>query len=1209
MSSPVHFILGRAGGGKSRAIQERIVALLAAAPLGPPVYLLVPRQATFAHERHYALAAGLPGYARLRVVGFDDLGDDVLGECGGRALREVTPAGRQMLVGHLLRKNADRLTFFRGVARQVGLVREIDRTFAEFERGGRSSSDLLDLLDEDDERGAPPQLAALRAKARDLALLGDAYAKALGDDRLDATRRLERVLANLDRCTALRDAHLFVDGFYRMSAFERKFIAKLAKTVRQTTVALTLDPDHAVVRNADHEPGEDDLFNETATLYRKLAVALREAQVPVASPTLLRERPRFEKDLPDAAAAAAGPGPDPRLSPRRRERATALNPVGLIERDWSRPRPSQNVIPDTSGDVRLIEAHDARGEADAAARQVKDWVDAGLRLRECVVLCRDLPAQQAALEAAFREHGLTYFIDRRRPAGHHPLVRFVRSLLSVANNNWPHDAVMSLCKCGLAGMSLDDADALENYVLESRIRGRSAWTQREPWAYRALTQDDADGPPPLDERAERVEPLRVRLRDTVAPLTKLVKGDERPMREFLAALWQCVEAFDVPARLAEQIDAAAAAGELESAGEGRQAWEELVGLLDQADDLLGDEVVSGADFVATIEYGLDLLDLAIAPPRADEVIVGDVERTRVLGCRATVVVGLSDGTFPRPAVEQSVLGDDERRLLRDRGVDVEPDGRSVQLAERFLAYRAFTTPAEKLTLVRAAVDADGQATAASPYWEHVRTLLGLAVEAAPRDDCADASCLGTPRQLVTMLMRWARRPDAAPAGPAASLYNFVVTRDEANDVLAHVRDQAWPALSYDNAAELSPATVLELYGDALATSVSRLETFAACPFKHFAGHTLGLRGRDEDEVTPRDLGVVYHGVLERLIRHCLAERLDFADRDQWQSEDVVPKLTAEVGEALRGRIMMSGGRNRYLLDRVRRTLGEVVAGQQAALGFGAFEPFAAEVNFGAGDDARLPPLELTTPRGRVVRIHGQIDRVDRTRDGHSAMVIDYKLGRRAASAELSLFDVYYGLALQLLVYLLVLQEHGELLGAETDTIPTPVAALYVRLMRGIESCKDPSDAPAPGEEAFDLRVKPRGLIDRDHLPQLEGDFADGGHLVPHKSGVFAAHLTKDKDEDGQPVPAKSGDVVRQEEFTALLDHARGQVRELADCVLDGDIAVRPFRAGTRSPCSVCDYASVCRFDPRSDDYKFLDAMSRQEVLQQVTGEASEGEGE
>ena len=1168
MPSNAHFILGRAGGGKSHAVQQRVVALLADDPLGPPVYLLVPAQATFVHERHYALSAGLAGYARLRVVGFDDLARDLTDRAGGAARREVTAAGRQMLVGHLLRKNADRLSFFRGVARQVGLVREIDRTFAEFERAGKSSAELLESFEGED--APPPQFAALREKTRDLALIGDAYAKVLGEDRTDAGRRLAAVLGDVERCKDLAGAHLFVDGFDRFTTYERLLIARLAKCVAGTTVALTIDPDHPCVANADHLPPEGDLFEQTANAYRGLMAAFRRENVKIGPPTLLRTQRRL------------------------------AGPIALIERDWDKPRPSKSVgeVPDG---VRLIEAPDARAEADAAARQMKDWLNQGYRLREVAVLCRDLPASQALLEASLREHGVTFFVDRRRPAAHHPLVRFVRSLLAVANNNWPHEAIMDLCKCGLAGMSLDDADALENYVLECRIRGRSAWTRPEPWTFRSrplADVDDEDGLPPLDESAERVEPLRRRLVDAIAPLTRAVKGEDRPAGEFLSTLWSCVEAFGVAERLGDQIEAAEAAGELEEASENRQAWEQLCGLLDQADDLIGREVVSGGDFVATVEYGLDLLDFAVVPPRADEAILGDVERTRLIGCRAAVVVGLNDGVFPAASNDDGgVLGDEERRLLRGRGVDVEADGRGRLLAERFLAYRAFSTPSERLTLVRSVADAGGEATTASPYWQHVQHLLGTEVESVPRDGCdGEVSCLGTPRGVVSTLLRWARRDaDERPINDVAGLYDALARRDQSGDDLTKLCDSAWPALSYKNEADLSPDVVAALYGDALSTSVSRLESFAACPFKHFAAHVLKLRGRDEDDVTPRDLGVVYHGVLQSLVERVVRDRLDFAKLDAEALNTLLPEMTRVVGEELRGQIMLSTGRNRYLLDRVRRTLEEVVAGQKAAMGFGSFAPFAAEVAFGRGGDngggTNLPPLEWRTPGKRVVRLHGQIDRVDTTRDGHAAIVIDYKLGGRRKPPELKLADVHHGLSLQLPMYLIALEEHGRLLAAPGRPAPTPVAGLYVKLARGIDKCDDLADAPECGTAEFDLRVKPRGLIDRDHLPQLDGGFLEGGELVPHKSEAFYAALNKTgKDDDGLPAPAKGCDVLRPDDFTALLAHVRRVAAELADRVLNGEITVWPYRVGATSPCSRCDFRSVCRFDPRVDDYRFLEKV-------------------
>src|SRR5690606_36733366 len=104
----------------------------------------------------------------------------------------------------------------------------------------------------------------------------------------------------------------------------------------------------------------------------------------------------------------------------------------------------------------------------------------------------------------------------------------------------------------------------------------------------------------------------------------------------------------------------------------------------------GRESLAPADFIATLEYGLDLLNLAIVPPTRDQVLIGEVDRTRTIDARAVVVIGLNEGEFPRSQKEPSALSDEERRLLHEHHVDVEPYGRRLQLEELFLGYIAFT---------------------------------------------------------------------------------------------------------------------------------------------------------------------------------------------------------------------------------------------------------------------------------------------------------------------------------------------------------------------------------------------------------------------------------------------------------------------------------------------------------------------------------------
>src|SRR5262249_4491645 len=155
-----------------------------------------------------------------------------------------------------------------------------------------------------------------------------------------------------------------------------------------------------------------------------------------------------------------------------------------IERSLFDSRATETLPPPRS--IKLVEAPDRRTEVDACARRLRGLLrtgDKSLRFRDIAVLVRDIDDYEQLINASFKEHEIPYFVDRRRSAAHHPLIQFTRAALLIARHNWPHEQVMTLLKSGLAGISEDDCDALENYCLLHRLRG-SAWSDREPWTYR-----------------------------------------------------------------------------------------------------------------------------------------------------------------------------------------------------------------------------------------------------------------------------------------------------------------------------------------------------------------------------------------------------------------------------------------------------------------------------------------------------------------------------------------------------------------------------------------------------------------------------------------------------------------------------------------------------------------------------------------------------
>ncbi|HEY1628260.1 MAG TPA: 3'-5' exonuclease, partial [Tepidisphaeraceae bacterium] len=786
-----------------------IVEQLRADPLGEPIFLIVPKQETFTAERTLTCESGLSGFCRVHVVSFESLGEEILAECGGTAIPQVSELGRQMVIGHLLRKHEKELKFYASAARQTGLAAELDATFAEIERCGKTVGDLADAANK--IQNAADE-SSLIAKLNDLRLLYEKYSEHLGQDRLDPHRRLEQVLDSLSACQHIKNALVYVDGFLEFTEYERRMLAGLANVCRAMRITLLIDPHSPVVADVHQLPHELSLFHRTENAYRRLWFAFNEVGITPQVESI-EQVTRFE-------------------SPSLKQ----------IEQHLFAPRPP---ICKTVENIELIEAPDRRAEVDAAARHVRKLLESNLRFRDVVVLMRDLNEYQELIDASFAEHGIPYFVDRRRTAMHHPLIQFTRSILQIALHHWPHDAVMTLLKTELAGLQRDEVDELENYVLLHRIRG-TAWTDANSWTYRRkLTRSEEDDfSPQVQIELDRIDAMRRKIAGKIQPLiTFFSTRDPLPLRTIVVELFNAFTRFDIRGTLRKWIDRASESNQLEIAAEHEQVWAELIALFDQMADVLGDERISAEDFVNILETGLERFDLAIAPPTVDQVLVGTVDRTRSARPRAAIILGMNDNQFPRVPSDGSILSDRERRTLSQNRIELDPDGQRTLLNERLLGYIALTRASQQLCLTRSLADDEARLQSPSPFWTLLRNQFS-ALKPTRIDRQASIDCIGTPRQLATSLMHWVRRGNFTQTdSPWPSLYQWFASHDGGDDAIDTMRRQAWPALAYVNDAKLSQDVSARLFHSPLNASVSRIETFAACPFRHFVRYGLQLAER------------------------------------------------------------------------------------------------------------------------------------------------------------------------------------------------------------------------------------------------------------------------------------------------------------------------------------------------------------------------------
>ncbi len=1196
----IRLIAGRAGSGKTHWCLSRICEALAQSLTdGSKLILLVPEQAALQMERGLLARSASPALGRCDVLSFRRLAHRILNESKagphGPIPTPLSPIGRQMALRRLIQQHRRELREFGKVAERAGFISAVAHGIVELLQEA-VTVDQLDAAAASAESAGDPSAPRLH----DMALLLRAYLDYLGSDRVDPERVLDLARARLDWIEWLDGAQVWIDGFAGLTQQQMRMIVGLAQRVGHVELALLLDPDRGRIRDLDAAPDDISLFARTERTWFNLARTLREAGVSIDEPILLGEKgcPRFH-DTPLLAQLEqrlfSGNSPSP-------------------------PRRVSSIRHPQRSSVCLIEANDRRSEVAAAVRTIVDLVqreERPLRYREIAVIVRDLTAYHDLLSAELAAHDIPFFIDRRRQTYHHPLVQLVRAAISMRAGDPFDHAMAQLLKTGLCGLRDDEADALENYQLAHGLNTSAAW--EEPWSYPVQPGDRRRAATPAARRAlARVNHSRKALRERIGewwPANEGARGQgpgasgaeslvpspqplvPSPCREWVSELYSLQERLNVRASLAQWCDAAIARGDLDEAEEHEQVWSDLVKLLDEVIIALGDERMTGRQFQEIIESGLSEFTVGLVPATLDQVLVGSIERSRHPPIRAAFILGMAEGQFPQRIPEDTIFADDDREKLAKAGVQLGQTRSRQLLDERMLAYVAVTRPGEFLWVSYPRTDDDATPLPPSPYWPAIQSALpDVSVEkletVEPDSGAADPFAVSTLGKLAGGLagsLRLYCEDKLAPTAAAHwfSLYDWVRSIPTIRETVAATLS----SLRIPAEAQLEPASAAALWQKPYRTSVSALEQFAQCPFQHYAARGLGLEPRAEHVLTPLDIGRIYHRVLEHFVTELVDSGRSLGELSTEAIASSLNRLCQDIVPQFAEELRLEEAQRRATIRRGRRDLLPAVNGQRSSIARTPLRPRLAERSFGTDESGALPALELKTTHG-LVRLRGVIDRVDLlpTGDANIAVVFDYKrsLGRR-----LALGEVYHGLALQLLAYLLVLRDHG---GTLSQGKLIPGGAFYLPLLSGLQKLKHPSQADGEGFDAY-KGFRPRGVVDFDWINQLDPSLDTGA------SAIFNVYRKK----DGEIGHTDHSDAVGDHSFGKLLDHVRRKMTQLADDWIGGNIAVKPAQHGKWIACTHCAFASVCRFEYAAKRTNALEVLDRTRVLERLAKEGEAGD--
>ena len=1136
----LRFYFGPSGSGKSHRIYEEIMQRAVQEP-GRNFLIIVPDQFTMQTQKDLVMRSDRGGILNIDVLSFGRLSHRILEEVGTKEMPVLDDTGKSLVLQKIAADLKEQLPAMGSLLHKQGYIHEVKSAISEFMQYGISTQDMDKLIASAEKRGA------LAMKLRDLKTLYRGFQDYIRDHFITTEETLDVLRRSLAKSKILQGSVVVFDGFTGFTPIQNRLIQELMRVCAETIVTVTI--------GAEEDPyqmdGEQKLFHLSKKTVSDLVKLAAEAEVTRGGDVFVKGGPNRFTETP----------------------ALCYLEQNLFRYQYEPYMEKQR-------EIRMFEALSPREEVHQTALYIRKLIrEEGLTYRDIAVVIGDLEGYASYVETEFGQLEIPCFLDRTRGIVLNPMIEYIKSALQLYIRDFSYDTVFHFLRSGMADISREEIDELENYVIRTGARGYRTYsrlfTRRTEEMQQGSGQEDTER---AEETLERLNRIRQQFADTVEILHMAPRAKAG---EYVDHLYDFLEQNQVQQKLLNYQQQFEQEGDLAKAREYAQIYRLVMDLLDQIYELLGEEEISLQEFADILEAGFGEITVGTIPQNVDRIVVGDMERTRLKQVKVLFFLGVNDGNIPKNVSKGGIISDMDREFLIESGTEMAPSPRQQMYIQRLYLYLNMTKPSERLYLSYAKVNSDGKGIRPSYLIDTVRKLFPqLAVE-YPQNRSRLEQIEGRQegaRYLAEELREYA---DGTLREEERQDFYLMYRAYEA-DPEGRDRLTASAFRRYKESG-LSRIVARALYGRQLENSVSRLETYAACACRHFLQYGLSLQEREEFGFEVSDMGNVYHAVLENF-----AGKLAESGRTWWDFEENF--ATQAIKEAVEGyaatygeTVLYSSARNEYAITRMSRILTRTVLTLQQHLKQGSFQPDDYELSFRFAED--LDSIHVDLSEEEKMHLQGRIDRIDVSEDAEHVYVkvIDYKSGNK----KFDLAALYYGLQLQLVVYMNAAMELESRKHPDKEIVPA--ALLYYHIDDPtIETPVELTQEQINEEILTKLRMN--GVVNSDPavVERLDRFLQDKSKVIP-----------VEKKKDGS-FSARSG-ILSREELQVVSAYVDTKIRQIGREILDGKIAANPYEKGNEEACTYCAYKKVCGFDGSIPGYekRQLEDLDQQTLMQRM----------